>query len=74
MPQPAVLPATPTPNPATIDAADRLTFASITLCQEMMKEGIEHPLLQPISMAALLADLFRHLGQPVPSAITAVIG
>lgn len=74
MPQLVTLAADPTPNSATIDAADRLTFASITLCQEMMLEGVEYPLTQPVTLAALLADLFRHLGQPVPAAVSAVIG
>lgn len=40
----------------------------------MRREGVTNPLAQPVTMAALVADLYEAAGVPVPASVARLIG
>lgn len=62
------------PSQSNTETMARLIFLAHLICQEMLADGIADPLSQPVTIAAFVADCCRHLGVPLPPAITAKVG
>lgn len=44
------------------------------LVAELEDEGVTDPLAEPITLAAVLADLFRMIEAPVPASVATLVG
>jgi len=72
------MPATMTLDPTITDhellAGGWLAHISRRLIGTMQDEGVDDPLSEPVTLAAVLADLFVLAGAPVPTEIQHHIG
>ena len=50
-----------------------ITEALHALCAELAADGVPHPLAQPLTLAALWADLATIAGEDVPAAVAALV-
>lgn len=70
---------TPKTWTAEIEFAQFHTAATIvhalgSIVAEMRADGIEEPLIQPVTLAAVMTDICRIVGTEVPSDVADVIG
>ena len=65
---------TPIPTDAMLLADGWLNRISDRLIATLRKGGVENPLSEPFTLAAILADIFALAGAPVPTEIQQHIG
>lgn len=59
---------------ANFHTAAMLIYALGSIVAEMRAEGIEAPLTQPVTLAAVMSDICRIVGVEPPAEVTDLIG